>query len=242
MDADKPLDQRKDPRTLITLPTDFAIAANVHRESPKEKELFLEKNVGEYGTLQFNNGEFAGSSYYAGILSIAYSKHPPVLVYFKKGVKSQVQMAEEIANAIVEISKKIHIIATVIDGLQYQIQAVHLFPSGPTTPQSVTNFQYHLSKANFLCPLPYHLVDLPHIIQLMLTHARDNPSLILNSHIALIDNLVSDLRSRQAVAYIGAKCPAYPATRFFYIVLRMTFMQKKAAEIIDYYNELECIF
>jgi hypothetical protein len=187
--------------------------------------------------LEFDGGEFAGSFYYAGLLSVAYSKDQPALVCFKKGVKSQEQMAKEIAEVIQEVSKKVHVIAIIVDGLLYQIQAVHLFPTAPTTAVSQTNFQFYLSNSNFKLPLPYHLVDLPHVMQLMLTHARDDTTLVLGTYIDAVDALANDLRSKEAVAAIGARCPYYPATRFFYVVLRILFMEKKADLIMEYYNE-----
>jgi hypothetical protein len=201
----------------------------------------LDKRKGEHGTLAFDGGEFTGEFYYAGVLSFLYLLDPPTLVCFKKGIKSQEEMATEIANVIIEISKTVRVIAILIDGLLYQIQAVHLFPTGTTTPGTKTNIQYHLTEHGFKMPLPYHLVDLPHIFQLTLTHARDNFQLMLNSYITEVDDLAADLRTREAVAFIKARCPSYPATRFFYVVLRMLFMQRKADAIVEYYNKFTCL-
>jgi hypothetical protein len=241
MDADKPAEQRKDPRTLIARPTDRAVAKSVHSEGPKGKEAMLEKYKGEYGNLQFDGCEFAGEFYYVGVFSLPCLKVRPFLVCFKRGVKSQLEIAHVISDVIMDISKKVHIDAVLIDGLLYQIQGVHLFPKAPTTVNSPINIQYYFSRANYKQPLPYHIVDLPHIFQLMLTHAKDNQVLKLKTYVEEIDQLAKELRSHEAVAYIKARCPTYPPTRFFYVVLRMKFMQRKAQLILEYYNRCVCV-
>jgi hypothetical protein len=75
---------------------------------------------------------------------------------------------------------------------------------------------------------------MPHIFQLVLTHAQKKSNLLINQYIFQIDELARIISTSAAVNIIGCRCPSYPKSRFFYIVLVMQFIIKNIDVIHDY--------
>jgi hypothetical protein len=73
----------------------------------------------------------------------------------------------------------------------------------------------------------------------VLTHAKDNSNLHLGEYIQQIDAIGTEIRKSQGVKIIGARCPTYPITRFFYIVLKMKFILERREAIYNYYQRYE---
>jgi hypothetical protein len=195
----------------------------------EHKKLFLSKYANEYMVLSFDSSKFKGTDYFIGMGYITYKHCPPILICFEENVKNQEVIARIISDVIKEVSSKSETINIVVDGLRHQLQAVSL-----VTSSDKGNIHDYLK--NFDSTVPFVLPDLPHLFQLSLTHTMANSELKLNQYVADVDNLANSIRTQTAVQFIGAKCPTYPKTRFFYVVLRMLFIVKKREKIQEYFK------
>jgi hypothetical protein len=217
-----------DPRSILQNPSRKQIAGYVHDEGVKNNEQTLRTQYqGEFVTLAFDGGTFKTSNYYVGTIYIPYKVCSPVVIEFEEGVKTKKEMAIVIAETIKRVSKYATVINIVVDGLKHQLDATNLFPK-----EHENNFQKYL--LDYTNALPFLLPDLPHLVQLSLTHARKNKELKLKDYILQIDNIGVEIRKPKAVTIIGSRCPSYPLTRFFYIVPKMLFMKKNKVNIIKH--------
>jgi hypothetical protein len=238
MNEGVPAEYQKDPQKLITPPTDKQVSAIVNDEGPKEKKSVYERNKGEKGTLSFDGGEFGHVPYYCGVLYFPHKPHePPTVVCFKKGISSQAEMAEVAVQVLVEVSEYIDVTNVVLDGLFRQMQAFALFPSESSKEP---NFQDTL-PADFPNPLPFVVPDLPHLFNLSLTHLKEKPDFLLGKYTDDVNSICTEIRKKDAVTFIGIRCPTYSRTRFFHIVLELSFMEKNKARISDYYAQFALI-
>jgi hypothetical protein len=183
----------------------------------------------EYLVFAFDSSQFKGIDYFIGIAYIPYKNCLPTLICFEEKVKKQDEIAKTISNTIIEISKISEIINIVVDGLPYQLEAVSL-----TTQSNKGNIHEYLK--NYSITPPFVLPDIPHLVQLAVTHTKDNGSSKLNEFINMIDEVAVEIRKPNVVEIIGARCPCYPKTRFLYIVLTMKFIMKNSDNIIQYYK------
>jgi hypothetical protein len=214
---------------LIKIPNRQTISDYVKTEAGKEKQL-LHSMREEYATLSFDGGIFSGKSFFIGTISFPYKMKSPMLVTFKEGIKTQEQMALACADTINTLHSNIQVTNIVTDGLLHQVEAMNILSNS-----KLDNFRNHL---NFADPIPYYLPDIPHLFQLSLTHAKTESSLGLAYLITNIDRIASYVRTPNAVSFIGTKCPTYPNTRFFYIVLLMVYILKHKEVIYNYFFEI----
>lgn len=214
---------------LIKKPSRIKVAQIVKTEALKKKLTILENNNANYGVLAFDAAEIAHENYFVGILFFTTSTDKSIVVCFENDVKTQEEIAETCAKTLVEVSKYVSITNFVVDGLLHQIQALCLEPTS-----SLSNYQQHLK--DFPISLPFLLPDIPHIIQLTFRHAVEFSSLKLKIYITEIDGLAAMIRKKEAVDFIGSRCPTFPKTRFLYSVLLMMFFVKHNEKILSFYN------
>jgi hypothetical protein len=196
-------EQRIIPDSVVEKPSRKFISKCVQEEG--EKEYLRLKNVyeGEYVSLAVDAGNFKGHDYYVGIIYTPYQRKetvPPLLVCFEESIKTQSEIAHTIATTINNVQEYAKIMSIIVDGLKHQVQAAQLFPTS-----KLENYQQFIN--NLGNPLPFLLPDIPHLFQLVLTHARDNSELLLGDYINEVDKIGVDIRKNQAVKHIGARCP-----------------------------------
>jgi hypothetical protein len=236
MNKKKKVEQRIVPESIVTRPTRKIVSQIVGEQARKEySKILTEQFNGEYVTLAFDGGSFKGRDYYVGVVYITYKPCHPLLVCFRESVKNQTDMAVVLAETLEKLWMYTDVINVVVDGLPHQIQAMCLFPTS-----SGDNFQQFLPEGDH--NLPFYIPDIPHLIQLMLTHAKNSPDLQLNYFLTEIDEISKEIRKKLAISAIGARCPTYPITRFFYVVPKMKFMVKRKDVIINYYRRCGFFF
>jgi hypothetical protein len=142
-------------------------------------------------------------------------------------------MAEVAVQVLLEVSEYIDVTNVVLDGLFRQMKAFALFPSESSKEP---NFQDTL-PAEFPNPLPFVLPDLPHLFNLSLTHIKEKPDFMLGQYTEDVNGICSEIRKKDAVTFIGSRCPTYSKTRFFHIVLELSFIEKNKAKITAYYAQ-----
>jgi hypothetical protein len=237
MNVGRKAEERIEPSSVIEKPTRKFVSTSVHKEAQVELDhLQKSKYKSQYVVLAFDGGSIKGREYYLGICYVPHKKDiPPLLVCFKNSIKDQKKMAETIAETIKSVWAFANVVNIVVDGLRHQIQASTLFPSSQGG-----NFQDFLESDGHA--LPFLLPDIPHLFQLMLTHARANSNLELGNILDEIDRIGAEIRKPKGVKAIGSKCPTYPPTRFFYCVFKMKFMLEKKESILNYFQRLVFFF
>jgi hypothetical protein len=234
MNEVRKIEERVQPESVIKKPTRKGVSRVIHEEAEKELiKLRSEKFHGEYLTLAFDGGSFKGRDYYVGVAYVPYKACSPLIVCFEQSVKTQEDFARTFAATLSEVWKFAEVSCVVVDGLRHQAQAMTLFPTSDGV-----NYQELLDDKQHA--LPFLLPDVPHLLQLMLTHAKNNPTLELNKIISGVDSIGTEIRKRTAVNAIGGRCPTYPTTRFFYIVPKMKFIIDKRELIYNYYQRYLC--
>jgi hypothetical protein len=234
MNGGKKTTDATDPRTTISQPSRRFVSEVVHEEAEKlNKNIQNEVYNNEYVSLQFDGGNFKGREFYIGMIYSTYNQNcSPHLVCFEESIKTQQEMAKVIGEVISKVWRFADITNIIVDGLRHQIQASSLFSTS-----QIGNFQEHITDRKHT--LPFLLPDVPHLVQLMLTHAKKTTTLQLGKYLVDIDALGTEIRKPKAVQFIGARCPTYPPTRFFYVVLKMKFILEKKEKIVLYYERFE---
>jgi hypothetical protein len=151
-----------DSMSIIQKPSSKDISKLIKKEAEKEKNKFKDLN-GDFGTLSFDGGEFAGRNYFVGIISFCYKPESTcILACFEEDIRTQEDMACVCAESINRVYPYIRIINISTDGLLHQVQAMHLFPT--STLENYQNFLKHPNEAK-----AYYVPDIPHLLQLSLT-------------------------------------------------------------------------